>query len=100
PHHPHLPSFPTRRSSDLLGGLSGFLGFLNVDRHQGAVDLHHFERLILEVGVEMAAHPVEHEQLALAGALASGEGFHSHEFSSLLDRKSTRLNSSHVKISY
>src|SRR5690606_41690585 len=90
-HHPSvdltdLPSFPTRRSSDLLGegddaelpeqvldralraGEEGEIG--GVDAAQFGVLLEHAGRVVLRVERD-------------------GE-----------DRKSTRLNSSHVKISY
>src|SRR5690606_41534550 len=87
---PHLHSFPTRRSSDLHGEL----------RRPLLQEAHH---ALLRIGtaaaledatgvrpvglhrVRRAEHPPQH----LAGEC------HAHR-----DRKSTRLNSSHVKISY
>src|SRR5690606_39298242 len=84
-----LHSFPTRRSSDLgdraeLGAVRGAL----VLAHPELVDLRagiHEGRMHRETGDRLVGnHPV-----ALAGVGARRE-----------DRKSTRLNSSHVKISY
>src|SRR5207249_9139397 len=88
PPHPTLPSFPTRRSSDL-----------DASRQQQMVD--DFERVIsvqrevLEavhrgcVGVGKEGRQV---QVDLRGARV--------ELDLPADRKSTRLNSSHVSISY
>src|SRR5690606_40543961 len=81
--YPH--SFPTRRSSDLLSRADG----------AGELDRRH---------VRSPPGPVDGEE-AQAGAgnaeqVAVGVG---HQLVGLLgggDRKSTRLNSSHVKISY
>src|SRR5207249_11864027 len=83
-----LPSFPTRRSSDLHqverlhapGGRRRRRG----DRFQGLVVLQ-----LDAVGQELAVHQVQRLQdrrLRLDALI--------------LDRKSTRLNSSHVSISY
>src|SRR5207249_11990862 len=89
PPPPHLPSFPTRRSSDLreLGGDESALARL--------------------------AEPVEPLALVLVGArllvpqrpqlVAAEEVGKARDDRCLLrhlDRKSTRLNSSHVSISY
>src|SRR5690606_41088159 len=67
-----LPSFPTRRSSDLRGG--------GVEQGQQRVADELHDRAAV---VENARHP---------GRVVAVEH--------LQDRKSTRLNSSHVKISY
>src|SRR5699024_12302054 len=73
---PNLPSFPTRRSSDL--GLRCDFGS---QRHLGKIDL---------------------EKRAALGMLSVEPGVRENEHaeSGSLDRKSTRLNSSHVSISY
>src|SRR5699024_12802693 len=74
-YHLYLRSFPTRRSSDLIGGVGG----THADLLQPAPHL-----VALAGGV--------HHQDAQAGAavVLGGRG----------DRQSTRLNSSHVSISY
>src|SRR5207249_11505928 len=78
-HLPHLHSFPTRRSSDLIGpGTVVQRGdTLEVSGPQAAV-----ERLAPLVG--RMIHPTEDTDFIVLGT----------------DRKSTRLNSSHVSISY
>src|SRR5690606_42160600 len=83
PYTPLLLSFPTRRSSDLLedhGHLLGRCGDLSA------------------VEADRAGGRGEEPREALEqGRLAAARGpDDAHE----LDRKSTRLNSSHVKISY
>src|SRR5690606_39853185 len=83
--HRALPSFPTRRSSDLPEGslAPGDVGHCRADRHEQAQDVTEDRRVAAHVRAE---HHVG-GRLPVGGA-ASG------------DRKSTRLNSSHVKISY
>src|SRR5690606_41443751 len=77
PHHRDLHSFPTRRSSD-LDVHADLLGLAGMARRGALVDHAHAGRL---QGRQVLARVV-------AGGLDD------------LDRKSTRLNSSHVKISY
>src|SRR5690606_41606514 len=86
--HPDLPSFPTRRSSDLVEGAVG--------EHQQQLPFAARQRqLVLDLvpdQVEAGQAPV----LLRAGevhpvVVVPEQGG---------DRKSTRLNSSHVKISY
>src|SRR5690606_41558570 len=72
--HAHLPSFPTRRSSDLP-----------------------FPILLAPTAYHKLAH-AEGELATARGAGAAGATF--VVSTSATDRKSTRLNSSHVKISY
>src|SRR5207253_8700550 len=88
--HPHLHSFPTRRSSDLL-----------VNRHQAVFVLDR-EHIVVpdhlqgrdEVGPEVPAMAVADgaKKERPVPLVAVGLGIE--------DRKSTRLNSSHVAISY
>src|SRR5690606_40218721 len=96
--HRPLPSFPTRRSSDLgsiwndspLGflvvGIAGVIYVLHrshtrlSERHKSLETLHDFTR-----GLGGSLELAELERAVVEG---------------IRDRKSTRLNSSHVKISY
>src|SRR5690606_39383420 len=90
--HRPLISFPTRRSSDLDFPANGvadvFLGHqLGVEernRRVGLLAVQQFDSLL-------GSH-LGHAVRILRGGR--------HEQASVLDRKSTRLNSSHVKISY
>src|SRR5690606_41571103 len=86
PHHAARASFPTRRSSDLLEGpVSAVLLSELEDRHGG-------------VRAETAQQQVG--RVLLRPALVLGRGRVLLHRISFEDRKSTRLNSSHVKISY
>src|SRR5690606_41951979 len=93
-----LPSFPTRRSSDLRQRGQR-------DAEAGARRLVHLaehHRRVLEDVRLGHLHP---QVVALAGALADagehrGAAEVAGDAADHLDRKSTRLNSSHVKISY
>src|SRR5437763_12669209 len=82
-HRPNLPSFPTRRSSDL-------------DLQQGIAQVRReFERFVelhdqLGRHLDNATKKFDETERALARASGAIEG----------DRKSTRLNSSHRCISY
>src|SRR5207302_11454204 len=100
PHRPARPSFPTRRSSDLLrtvdavvaspmfglnDELEGVLYGLRQSRGRGPGNkISQFEAQLVQL---LAA--------AVGTNLARGEATRTRT-----DRKSTRLNSSHVKISY
>src|SRR5690606_41989759 len=77
----HLHSFPTRRSSDLNPGES------KIEQR----------RQELEASVGRAVLPEEHQSIVVLGA---DPGVGATTVALGLDRKSTRLNSSHVKISY
>src|SRR5690606_41956277 len=77
--HRDLRSFPTRRSSDLRRGFGGEQG----EAAGNAVG---------EVG--------RFEPVAALGRPHPGAGDEFAEIAVAVDRKSTRLNSSHVKISY
>src|SRR5690606_41340639 len=81
----HLPSFPTRRSSDLAAFTRA--GFDAFDVHMsdilaGRDDLRRYQGLVACGG------------FSFGDVLGAGGGW------AKSDRKSTRLNSSHVKISY
>src|SRR5690606_41818078 len=84
PSGPHrdLPSFPTRRSSDLT--------WIASDNRQGAYEaVTHLLRL-------------GHRKIAFLQGVPNGRIIRDRYegYKQALDRKSTRLNSSHVKISY
>src|SRR5690606_41639104 len=91
--HLHLNSFPTRRSSDLIFTTS----FASV--------YHHYVTKVEKKGRTKAELDQVIEWLtgfdesALKDHLAAGTTFEDF-FGAAQDRKSTRLNSSHVKISY
>src|SRR5690606_41757829 len=91
--HPALPSFPTRRSSDLHDARLHFDGARLRVEGQDAVQVPavvDHQRLADRLPALAAAGAARQDRRAfLAGELDRGE-----------DRKSTRLNSSHVKISY
>src|SRR5690606_41829717 len=84
-------SSPTRRSSDLLGLENEAAGGIGL----GDGELHRADlALLLAAFAAQIAQPLQAADVALAaGGDAIGQPV-------LLDRKSTRLNSSHVKSSY
>src|SRR5690606_41383911 len=86
-HHGYRHSFPTRRSSDLLANTSGFVYYVSITGITGAAAADD-----KQVG-EAVARIKRHTQLPVC----VGFGIRTPEAA---DRKSTRLNSSHVKISY
>src|SRR5690606_41753947 len=89
-YHRLLHSFPTRRSSDLrLLGLGEEVVALVVDHDEGGevLDLDLPDRFHAELGVLEHLDVLDAVQRQARGGAAE-------------DRKSTRLNSSHVKISY
>src|SRR5690606_41998153 len=91
---PHPPSFPTRRSSDLK-----FLAAARiVDAAPVGVVVHQLDGVEIagDGGLGLLACRIDqphHQEETHHGGHEVGEG-------DLPDRKSTRLNSSHVKISY
>src|SRR5690606_40728638 len=91
-----LHSFPTRRSSDLWFGFSALLAGLLL------TGLLPFIERIFDVQTDLSllelgdqTHPLLQELVRRA------PGTYNHSINvASIDRKSTRLNSSHVKISY
>src|SRR5207244_12633658 len=96
-HHPLPPSFPTRRSSDLFAWAAYVATHPDVQSslisQQEARQLvnHDFAHYYKQAPAQdFAAKVWTNNALIAAAAVASG----------ILDRKSTRLNSSHQIISY
>src|SRR5690606_41993414 len=87
-HHPPLPPFPPRRSSDLVDQRT-----LPRARHAGDDDEDAEGNVDVDV-LQIVRRRVA--DLQLVGRLPDGV----LELRPVVDRKSTRLNSSHVKISY
>src|SRR5439155_21409823 len=97
-YHPHLLSFPTRRSSDLLR-----VDGRRVIRDAGLVVFAGNWEMVIQVGIvgtdedpRRTSGPRHRDLEPLLCAETGGgvAGIHG------TDRKSTRLNSSHVAISY
>src|SRR5690606_41153721 len=87
----YLHSFPTRRSSDLLRGLeTGLTGFNEIEI-DGLADVEDDASARAAV-MRALGQPTPDRIRVIAQAFRHGL--------SVEDRKSTRLNSSHVKISY
>src|SRR5207249_5664412 len=100
PHCPpaNLPSFPTRRSSDLAGKLANIDIAVTVDGDA----VRRGELAGGETGVHLA-EPGQHLALGRMNADTRpdiGPVAVDLPGGTALDRKSTRLNSSHVSISY
>src|SRR5699024_11550199 len=87
-----LHSFPTRRSSDLAGLAAGGMAFDGLALAGGA--------RVLQVLLEHPGHGVGVLLVHRLLALGAGDGHRLAVAIDHLDRKSTRLNSSHVSISY
>src|SRR5690606_41331630 len=89
PAHSHLPTFPTRRSSDLHHGAGR--GDPRGPQHERERGLREFEGRDYGEGGHPRTMGPYHHPWSHKDPLSGGDH---------LDRKSTRLNSSHVKISY
>src|SRR5690606_41516225 len=85
-YHLHLPSFPTRRSSDLAEGFAGQI-HAGEAYEPGLLPCLDSPFQDVDIGIAQALHRTRRRLHRVFGA-------------SIPDRKSTRLNSSHVKISY
>src|SRR5207302_11113322 len=96
-HHPYLPSFPTRRSSDLIHAKSGGK-VINISSVHEELPFPHFTSYCASKGgVKMMTRNLSVELAPLGitiNSIAPGA------IETPIDRKSTRLNSSLVKISY
>src|SRR5699024_11357207 len=96
----YLPSFPTRRSSDLAGVV-----FAEVDEDTTAYESGHIPGAVKIDWRTELQDPVRRDFVDRAGfeKLLSAKGISNDDLVILYggkDRKSTRLNSSHVSISY
>src|SRR5690606_41721107 len=93
--HPALPSFPTRRSSDLSFGRLQQAFHENFALQCGYCTPGMLMTVqgLIESGAEITEDSVRN---ALSGNICRCTGY----TEIVRDRKSTRLNSSHVKISY
>src|SRR5205085_9759991 len=95
-HHPHLPSFPTRRSSDLVNA-----ELTSADDHNGP-EMQLYKAILAKYGQNVAGGVGSFSEMGyLLGkfstdALLKVKGAYNIK----RDRKSTRLNSSHSQISY
>src|SRR5690606_42157404 len=99
PPHTALHSFPTRRSSDLDDiGHAAFEDAIEPLRPAGEHAADHF---VGHFGRGDVEHSLDEPRLdqPLHRPPAGARGME-HQAVAALDRKSTRLNSSHVKISY
>src|SRR5690606_41547432 len=83
-----LHSFPTRRSSDLASAVSADQLRLTLENVRAAFDLNY---AFFDWKKENRQWDVDHRLARIRARIDAGD---------YTDRKSTRLNSSHVKISY
>src|SRR5690606_42150519 len=96
----YLHSFPTRRSSDLRYTFSdGTQKALGSIGHFGAFSFHETKNIIAGEGGMLV---INDEQFFERAEVIREKGTNRSAFfrGEVKDRKSTRLNSSHVKISY
>src|SRR5207244_12023538 len=98
--HLHLHSCPTRRSSDLVPAApllwsAATQTSMSAAEHRGAVAAARGRDDIAAAGVMSAA-----ASAAAAARGAAATASHRAAWTGLIDRKSTRLNSSHQIISY
>src|SRR5690606_40965698 len=84
--HRDVHSFPTRRSSDL--------------RNDFQIKLRGHRIELGEIESVLSDHPAVTQALVVAADGPASDGRYLAAYYVLEDRKSTRLNSSHVKISY
>src|SRR5690606_40207066 len=97
--HRDLHSFPTRRSSD-LGTSPGSLSATALDERDSIVTKGKYNSHSIKL-TKLQPQTQYYFEIVSAGEVLQNHGnpFTATTFATL-DRKSTRLNSSHVKISY
>src|SRR5690606_40567327 len=98
--HRALHSFPTRRSSDLNAQLVAQLDvLLNFAVIAGR---NHYVRPTVDlsnaIDIKGGRHPVIEQHLPVDEDYITNDVFLDNDTQQIIDRKSTRLNSSHVKI--
>src|SRR5690606_40904485 len=97
--HRHLHSFPTRRSSDLVVQLlAAAQAKIELDATVAVMKVQRNQRIAALLGLADQFLDLFGVQQQLAGT--GGFGADVRRGGGQRDRKSTRLNSSHVKISY
>src|SRR5690606_41264837 len=96
-HHPSPPYFPTRRSSDLAGGHALVAG---EQTRAVVLDVAGEPQPAARGHVLVAAHHPGQPQARPGVTVLVHQRAADVDRPLALDRKSTRLNSSHVKISY
>src|SRR5690606_39474363 len=97
--HVRQRSFPTRRSSDLVVLTAGAMECL--EQYGWPGNVRELGNLIERLSITCAGRPVGVADLPPRYRPADWEpSAGSGHIAEILDRKSTRLNSSHVKISY
>src|SRR5207249_10940112 len=97
--HLDLDSFPTRRSSDLLKTKARARGEDVIDLGMGNPDMPTPKHIVDKL-VEAAKNPKNHRYSASRGITRLRKAMSMWYRDRYADRKSTRLNSSHVSISY
>src|SRR5207249_9735224 len=91
PNPPHLHPFPTRRSSDLTAPF--------LERAAATSNAQDLGRL-LQDALDHVSYSVGRESQAVLSVHRLVPELNQKDAAASLDRKSTRLNSSHVSISY
>src|SRR5690606_40976455 len=91
--HPALPSFPTRRSSDLISHMRNISSPMS-EIHPAEVEI------TVPIRSDTEDHLLDKTLNRFAESLAAEGDLDAGILIVRRDRKSTRLNSSHVKISY
>src|SRR5207249_10248490 len=97
-HDPSLHSFPTRRSSDLLSG--PFVGTASIARERAFGGIPRWSSHALPLPTTGPGSTLGAVGGGAIDAFARCPGASVEDAPPMKDRKSTRLNSSHVSISY
>src|SRR5207244_4920567 len=98
--HPHLHSFPTRRSSDLSDGSFAHVAGLSWKAGQSIIHNAAGSLVPLDDLPDLPYERVDMARYLHENYLGRRTVAHNSSYGCPLDRKSTRLNSSHQIISY